>query len=85
MAEFVINSRTHSALGMSPFEVMYGYLPNFNIPIGQCCGLLAVDNQIQILQEVQQDIEAGLHLGKRMQKKGYERGKQKAHQFEVGD
>ena len=85
MAEFVINSRTHSALGMSPFEVTYGYLPHFNIPIGQRSGLPAVDNRIQILQEVRRDIEAGLHLGKRMQKEGYERGKQKAHQFEVGD
>ena len=44
MAEFVINSCTHSALGMSPFEVTYGYLPHFNIPIGQRSGLPAVEN-----------------------------------------
>ena len=35
MAEFVINSRTHSALGISPFELTYSYLPLFNIPVGQ--------------------------------------------------
>lgn len=49
MAEFVINSRTHSALGMSPFELTYSYLPLFNIPVGQRSGIPAVDDRIQIL------------------------------------
>jgi len=75
MAEFVINSRTHSALGMSPFEVMYSYLPLFNIPVGQCSGMPGVDDCIQILREAQQDAGAALHLGKKQQKEGYERGK----------
>ena len=85
MAEFVINSRTHSALGMSPFEVTYGYLPHFNIPVGQRSGLSGVDDRIQILREVRRDVGAALHLGKKRQKDQYERGKKKAHQFQVGD
>ncbi|KAF8823142.1 hypothetical protein HHX47_DHR12000006 [Lentinula edodes] len=85
MAEFVINSRTHSALGMSPFELTYGYLPLFNIPVGQRSGIPAVDDHIRILREARQDAGAALHLGKKQQKEGYERGKQKAHQFKVGD
>lgn len=85
MAEFVINSRTHSALGMSPFELTYGYLPLFNIPVGQRSGIPAVDDRIRILREARQDAGAALHLGKKQQKEGYERGKRKAHQFKVGD
>ena len=75
MAEFVINSHTHSALGMSPFEVTYGYLPLFNIPVGQRSGMPGVDDRIQILREARQDAGAALHLGKKQQKEGYERGK----------
>ena len=44
MAEFVINSRTHSALDLSPFEAVYGYQPLFNIPVGQCVGRADVDD-----------------------------------------
>ena len=65
MAEFVINSHTHSALGMSPFEVTYGYLLHFNIPVGQCSDLSGVDDWIQILREVHWDVGAALHLGKK--------------------
>lgn len=75
MAEFVINSQTHSALRMSPFEVTYGYLPLFNIPVGRCSGMSGVDDCIQILREACQDAGATLHLGKKQQKEGYERGK----------
>ena len=85
MAEFVINSCTHSALEMSPFEVTYGYLLHFNIPVGLRSGLSGVDDWIQILWEVRQDVGAALHLGKKQQKDQYERGKKKAHQFQVGE
>jgi hypothetical protein len=44
-----------------------------------------VDDRIQILREARQDAGAALHLGKKQQKEGYERGKRKAHQFKVGD
>ncbi|KAJ3791890.1 hypothetical protein GGU11DRAFT_750879 [Lentinula aff. detonsa] len=59
MAEFVINSHTHSALGMSPFELTYGYLPLFNIPEGQRSGIPAVDNRIQILWDARQHARRG--------------------------
>ena len=74
MAKFVINSRTHSALGISPFELTYGYLPLFNIPVGQQSGIPGVDNQIQIMKEAQQNAGAALHLGKKRQKEQYEHG-----------
>ena len=53
MAEFVLNSQTHSAHGLSPFELVYGYLPLFNIPVGRQSGIPEVERWIEILREVQ--------------------------------
>jgi hypothetical protein len=38
-AEFVINSRLNSATGHTPFEMLYGYMPDFTIPIGHTTGI----------------------------------------------
>lgn len=43
VGEFAINSRVQSALQHSPFEVMYGYQPDFTIPAGGRSNILAVD------------------------------------------
>ena len=85
MAEFVINSRTHSAHGLAPFEVTYGYLPHFNIPVGRRTGNPNVEQRIEVLREARRDAGAALHLAKRKMKEGFERGRKKAHQFKVGD
>jgi hypothetical protein len=33
-AEFVLNSHMHFAHHMTPFEIMYGYCPDFTVPVG---------------------------------------------------
>jgi hypothetical protein len=85
MAKFAINSRTHSAIGMSLFKLMYGYLPLFNIPVGRRTRIPKVEEQLDILQEVRHDAGSALHLAKRQMKEGYEHGKRKGHSFKVGD
>ena len=64
MAEFVLNSRTHSAIGMSPFELTYGYLPLFNIPVRRRTGIPEVEERLEILREARQDAGSALHLAK---------------------
>ena len=85
MAEFVINSRIHSAHNRSPFEAVYGYLPHFNIPIGTRSGIRGVDDRIAHIQDTQKDIQAALRVEKTHQKAAFEAGKKTAHQFEVDD
>ena len=86
MAEFVINSRVHSAHSRSPFEIMYGYQPQFNIPVGQPnSGLRGVDTCLNALQDTRRDAQAALRLQKERQKLAHEAGKRAAHSFDVGD
>jgi len=67
-AEFVINSRLNSATGYTPFEVLYGYTPDFTIPAGRPTGIPLLDKHLQKLCSLQTDAEAALHLSKlRMQ------------------
>jgi len=85
LAEFTINSRVHSAHNRSPFEVVYGYTPSFNLPIGKVSGIRGVDNRMAKLAEVKTDVEAALRIEKAHQKEEFERGKRKAHSFSVDD
>lgn len=85
LAEFVINSRIHSAHRKSPFEVLYGYLPHFNIPVSPPVGIRSIDDRLAHLQEVRKEVEAALRVEKTRQKEDYEAGKRAAHTFQVGD
>lgn len=85
-AEFVLNSRTHSAHGRAPFEVLYGYIPLFNIPVGERTGIRGVDERIANLEEVRRDVEVALQLGKERQKRAHESDRRRsADVFKVGD
>jgi len=85
MAEFVINSRVHSAHDHSPFEVVYGYLPLFNIPIGSNSTLRPVNTRLDTLREVREDVEAALRMDKAHQKDAFEAGKRASDTFKVGE
>ena len=81
-AEFVINSRLNSATGHTPFELIYGYTPDFTIPAGRPTGIPVLDKRLQLLQSIWKDAEAALRLSKkRMQSQVHQR--HAPYQFKV--
>ena len=64
-AEFVINSQLNSATGHTPFELLYGYTPNFTIPAGRPTGIPLVDRRLQWMHKLCINAEAVLHLSKK--------------------
>ena len=82
--EFVINSRLNSATGHTPFELLYGYTPDFTIPMGCPTGIPILDKCLQSIQSMHKDAEAALCLSKqRMQIHGEQC--HKPYRFKVGD
>jgi hypothetical protein len=52
-------------MGHTPFELIYGYTPDFTIPAGQPTGIPVLDKCLQLLQSIWKDAEAALHLSKK--------------------
>ena len=63
-AEFTINSCTHSAHSHSPFEVLYGYTPDFTIPVGAVTKYPTIEQRLEALRDAQEDAEAALRMSK---------------------
>jgi hypothetical protein len=83
-AEFVINSRLNSATGHTPFELLYGYMPDFTIPVGRPSGIPVLDKCLQNLQVVRKDAKAALRLSKKRMQTDVEQ-RMKPYKFNVGD
>jgi hypothetical protein len=83
-AEFVINSRLNSATGHMPFEMLYGYMPDFTIPIGCPTGIPVLDKCLQHLQSVRKDTEAALCLSKKQMQTDIEQH-MKPYKFNIRD
>jgi hypothetical protein len=82
--EFVINSRLNSATGHTPFELLYGYTPDFTIPVGRPSGIPVLDKRLQNLTVVRKDAEAALRLSKKRMQTDVEQ-RMKPYKFNVGD
>ncbi|KAF8827855.1 hypothetical protein HHX47_DHR4001056, partial [Lentinula edodes] len=63
-AEFVINSRVHFAHDKAPFEVLYGYTPEFSIPIGSWKEYPSITDRLDALRYAREDAEAALRMSK---------------------
>ena len=63
-AEFVINSRVNTTHHRAPFEVMYGYVPEFNIPVGVEKRFPSITQRLEALQHARTDAEAALRMSK---------------------
>ena len=84
-AEFALNSRVHAGNQYSPFELSYGYRPDFAPPIGKRSNNPSLEERLDNLARARKDAEAALRLSKQHMKDAYERNKQTAHSFEPGD
>ncbi len=82
--EFVINSRLNSATGTTPFELLYGYTPDFTIPAGRPTGIPTLDKCLQHLSSLRKDAEAALCLSKKRMQTDVEQ-RTKPYKFNVGD
>ena len=65
-----MNSQLNSATGHTPFELLYGYTPDFTIPAGRPTGIPLVDKCPQHLCTLRIDAEAALRLSKERMKEG---------------
>lgn len=69
----------------TPFKIVYGYWPNFIVPIGKQSNMPSVNEQLDCLAEVCKEAEAVLQLSKEKIKEQFEQNKKSAHMFNVGD
>ena len=64
MAEFVMNAHRSSASDHTPFELIYGYTPDFMIPPGRLVGMPHVDKCLQALEKAHKEAQAALRMSK---------------------
>jgi transposase InsO family protein len=84
-AEFALNLRLHSGALQTPFEIVYGYWPDFTVPIRKRSNMPSLDERLDRLADVWKEAEAALRLFKERMKEQFERNKKSAHVFNVGD
>jgi transposase InsO family protein len=71
-AEFVLNSCLHSGASQTPFEIVYGYRPDFTVPIGKQSNMPSLDERLDRLADVRKEAKAALRLSKERMKEQFE-------------
>jgi hypothetical protein len=67
-----------------PFELIYGYCPEFTIPIDKHSNMPGLDQQLDHLAKVHANAKATLQLSKEKMKEQYKCDKKTAHSFNIG-
>jgi hypothetical protein len=69
---------------MTPFEVMYGYCPDFTVSVGPPTKFPALNSRLQLLRETHKEAEASLCMGKCAMKQTFKANKPPPHTFQPG-
>jgi len=67
-AEFAHNVRKHSATGQSPFQVWYGFQPEFIPPVNFATHLPTVEDCLKVLDQIRHEVSATLQVATEVMK-----------------
>jgi transposase InsO family protein len=68
-AEFAHNIRSHSATGHSPFEIWYGFQPEFLPPVTLTSQIPTVEERLKVLNQLRSDVSAALAVASEIMKR----------------
>lgn len=85
MAEFAHNTRAHAATKSSPFQLVYGYEPQFTVLPAPQQVVPAADTRMAALEDARKEAQALLEVAADWMKEGYDHHVQEAPQFLPGD
>jgi hypothetical protein len=68
LAEFAHNIRAHSAMGQSPFQVWYGYQPEFIPPLNFATEIPTIQICLKILEQICREVSAALQVASEVMK-----------------
>jgi hypothetical protein len=85
LAQFVHNSRRHSATNKSPFELLYGFNPRSYPSLQPGSSFPAVEERLSTLQSVRAEAQASLASAARIMQEQHGDFQSKWKPFKVGD
>jgi hypothetical protein len=68
-AEFAHNIRSHSAIGRSPFEVWYGFQPEFLPPVLTSSPIQSVEERLKTMDQLRAEVSAALQVATTIMKR----------------